>query len=44
LKEAMQTTLVLVLPDPEKDYRVETDCLDFARSAVLLQKEREEWY
>jgi RNase H-like domain found in reverse transcriptase len=44
LKEAMQTTPVLVLPNLEKDHRVETDCLDFARSAVLLQKEGEEWH
>jgi RNase H-like domain found in reverse transcriptase len=40
----MQTTPVLVLPNLEKDYCVETDCLDFARGAVLLQKEEEEWH
>jgi RNase H-like domain found in reverse transcriptase len=40
----MQTPLVLVLPNPEKDNQVETDCFDFAKSAVLLQKEEKEWY
>jgi RNase H-like domain found in reverse transcriptase len=40
----MQTTSVLILPDPEKDYHVKTDYLNFARGVVLLQKEREEWY
>jgi RNase H-like domain found in reverse transcriptase len=44
LKEAMQTTQVLVLLNPEKNHHVETDCLDFAREAVLLQKKEEEWY
>jgi RNase H-like domain found in reverse transcriptase len=40
LKETMQTTLVLVLLNLEKDHHVETDCLDFAREVVLLQKKR----
>jgi RNase H-like domain found in reverse transcriptase len=44
LKETMQTTPVLVLLDPEKNHRVEIDCLDFARRVVLLQKEEEEWH
>jgi len=44
LKERFTTELVLVIPDLDKEMRVETDALDFAIGGVLSMKcEDERW-
>ena len=44
MKERFTTELVLVIPDLDKEMRVETDALDFAIGGVLSMKcEDERW-
>jgi len=42
LKERFTTELVLVIPDLDKEIRVEVDALDFATGKVLSMKHENE--
>lgn len=44
LKDALTSSPVLLIPNPDLPYHVETDCSDFAAGAVLYQLVNNEWH
>lgn len=44
LKRALSTAPILRLADPQRPFRVRTDCSDFAIGAVLLQQYGKHWH